>query len=136
MATIRKADYFVLHAPNRPGQGAQLLKALKKAGVNLLAMTAFPDGKGSQVDLVPENSAALKKAAKQLGLKLSVAKTGFLIQGSDRIGVLTSVMDKLGKARINVIAIDAVAAGWTRFGAIFWVKAKDVAKAAKVLKAR
>src|SRR5713226_1959760 len=109
MATIRKVDYFVSRAANKPGEGARLLKALKKAGVNLLAMTAFPDGKGSQVDLVPEKPAALKKAAKQLGLKLSVAKSGFLIQGSDRIGVLTRVMDKLGKARINVIAIDAVA---------------------------
>ena len=136
MATIRKADYFVVHAPNRAGEGAKLLKALKKAGVNLLAMTAFPEGKGSQVDLVPEKPAALKKVAKNLGLKLSAAKTCFVIQGSDRIGVLTSVMDKLGKAGVNVTAIDAVAAGWTRFGAIFWVKAKDVAKAAKVLKAK
>lgn len=136
MATIRKADYFVLHAANRPGQGADLLKALKKAGVNLLALSAFPDGKGSQVDLVPEKPAALKKAAKALGLRLGAARTCFLAQGSDRVGVLAGAMDKLGKARINVTAIDAVAAGWTRFGAIFWVKPGDVARAARLLKAK
>jgi hypothetical protein len=136
MATIRKVEYFVLNAPNRPGEGAALLNALKKAGVNLLALSAFPEGRGAQVDLVPEKSADLKRFAKRNGLSLARAKIGFIIQGSDRVGVLASVLDKLGKAGINVTAIDAVAAGFLRFGAIFWVKPKDVAKAARVLGAK
>jgi hypothetical protein len=136
MAKIRKVDYFVLHAANKPGEGAQLLQALKKKGVNLLAMTAFPDGEGSQVDLVPEKSSALKSAAKALGIELSAQKTGFLLQGKDRAGALTRVLDTLGKAKINVTAIDAVTAGKKRFGAIFWVKPADVVKAAKLLGAK
>jgi hypothetical protein len=136
MATIRKVDYFVLRTPNRAGQGANLLKALKKHDVNLLALTAFPSVGGAQVDFIPENSAAFKAAAKKLGWKVSEKKTGFLVQGSDRVGALAGMLEKLGKAGINVTALDAVTAGWTRFGAIFWVKPKDVGKAARLLKAK
>ena len=133
MATIRKVDYFVLHAANRPGQGAKLMKVLKQHKVNLLALSAFPDENGAQVDLVPESAAALRAAAKSAGLKLDAAKKGFLVQGKDRLGVLTKILDKLSAARINVTAIDAVGAGKRRFGAIFWVKPKDVLRAAKIL---
>jgi hypothetical protein len=35
-----------------------------------------------------------------------------------------------------MVAMDAVAAGKGRFGAIFWVKPRDVARAARVLRAR
>ncbi len=45
-------------------------------------------------------------------------------------------LDKLADARINVVATDAVTAGKGRYGAILWVKPKDVAKAARVLGAR
>ncbi|HZP13493.1 MAG TPA: ACT domain-containing protein [Nevskiaceae bacterium] len=135
MATIRKVDYFVLHAPNRPGQGARLMRALKERKVNLLAMSAFPDERGSQVDLVPESAAELKAAARAIGVDLEGAKKGFLVHGKDRVGVLTKILDKLGAAKINVTAIDAVSTG-KKFGAIFWVKPADVLRAAKVLGAK
>jgi prephenate dehydratase len=66
-------------------------------------------------------------------LKLSLKKTGFLVQGDDKVGALTDILSKLAEARINVTALDAVTAGEGRFGAIFWVKPKDVAKTAKLL---
>ena len=136
MATIRKVEYYVVHASNRPGEGAKLLKALKQQGVNLLAMTAFPNGLKAQVDLFPEKPAKLKAAAKKLGLKISSKKISFLAQGADRAGALAGILTTLGKAGINVVAIDAVTAGWKRYGAIFWVKPAQVGKAAKLLKAR
>ena len=49
---------------------------------------------------------------------------------------MTRVLDKLAAAKINVIAIDAIGSGKGRFGAIFWVKPKAVAKAAKALGAK
>jgi hypothetical protein len=42
---------------------------------------------------------------------------------------------KLAAARVNVTASDAVCAGEGRFGAILWVKARDVNRAAKALEA-
>jgi len=133
---LRKVDYFYATMPNTPGQGAKVMKELAAAGVNLLAFSAFPSGRRSQLDLIPENSAKLARAAKAMGLKLSARKTGFLLTGDDRVGAVTAVLDKLGAAKINITAIDAVATGDGRFGALFWVKPASVAKAAKLLGAK
>ena len=34
---IRRVDYFYIKVPDRPGEGARALGALRDAGVNLLA---------------------------------------------------------------------------------------------------
>lgn len=56
-----------------------------------------------------------------------------LIQGGDRVGALAGAYARLAAARINVTATDAVTAGRRRFGALLWVKQKDVARAKKAL---
>jgi len=135
-ATIRKLGYYSMKVPNRAGAGARLLDALRLEGVNLLAFTGFPERGGTQVDFVPENDVAFRRVAKSAGLTLSARKAVFLVQGDDRPGALAGALGKLAAARINVTALEAVTAGKRRFGAIFWVKPKDVARAARVLKAR
>ena len=79
---------------------------------------------------------AFRRSARKAGLKLSARKSVFLMQGDDRPGALTAMADKLAKARINLVALDAVCAGKKRFGAIFWVRKQSVARAARLLKAR
>ena len=85
-AMVRKVDYFAMHIPNRAGEAACVLKALSQEGVNLLAFTGFPSGRGSQADFVPANTAAFLKAARKIGFKVGKKKTGFLVQGKDRAG--------------------------------------------------
>jgi hypothetical protein len=133
---VQKVDYFYVTVPNRAGQAAKVLSGLAEQGVNLLAFSGFPGGRGKgQLDLVPQDSARLQRAAKKLKLKLSKKKSGFLLSGADRVGAMTRTLDTLASAKINVIAMDAVAGGG-RFAAIFWVKPKKVAKAAKLLRAK
>ena len=134
--TVRKVEYFYVMVPNRPGQAAKILSGLAEQGVNLLALSGFPSGRQAQLDLIPEDSAALKRAAKKLGLSLSAKKTGFLVQGEDRVGAVTDLLDRLATAKINVTAVDAVTSGGGRFGAILWVAPEAVAKAAKLLGAQ
>jgi hypothetical protein len=134
--TLRRVDYFYVMVPNRAGQGARIMAALAKEGVNLLAFSGFPSGGKAQLDLMPENGAKFRKAAKKLGLKVSKRKTGFLYHADDRVGAMTGILAKLAAAKINVTAIDAVGSGKGRFGAIFWVKPNAVAKAAKALGAK
>jgi len=134
--SIRKASYYSMKLPQRPGAGAQLLAQLKAAKVNLLAFTGFPASGGAQVDFIPQDNAKFTKAARKAKLKLSARKTVFLMQGNDKVGALTQALGKLAKARINLVSLQAVTAGKRRFGAMFWVKAKDVARASRALKAR
>jgi prephenate dehydratase len=115
--SLRKVDYFYTFVPNTAGQGSKILATLAEEGVNLLAFSGFPSGRRAQLDLSPR-------------------KTGFLVQGDDRVGAMTATLESLARAKINVTACDAVTAGDGRFAAIFWVKPQSVAKAAKVLGAR
>lgn len=132
---IRKVDYFATNIPDRPGEAARVLQQLRRAGVNLLAFTGFPSGRGSQADFIPANTAAFLKAAKAAGVKLGRKKSGFLVQGRDRAGALGAVLGRLARAKINVTAVDGVSAGGGRFGAILWVKPRDVNRAARALRA-
>jgi hypothetical protein len=136
MDRIRRVDYFSMQTAHKVGEGARVLGALRDAGVNLLAFTGFPNGRSAQIDFIPENSARFRTAARRLKLKVGPRKTVFLVQGDDRAGAIADICEKLAGARINMTAMDAVATGDGRFGAIFWVKPRDVRKAAKAVGAR
>lgn len=131
--TIRQVDYFYVQTPDKPGEAANILARIKAEGVNLLAFSGFPSGRRSQMDFIPADTEAFKKAARRAGLKLSPRKTGFLVQGGDRVGALADLLGRLAAAKINVTAVDAVCAGEDRYGAILWVKPPAVRRAAKAL---
>jgi hypothetical protein len=132
---VRLVQYFYMMAPDKPGEGARALQTLRDAGVNLLAFTGFPAGKRAQLDFVPENPAEFRAVARQARWKVIGPKVGFLIEGDDRTGVMADIYGRLAAARINIVASDAVVAGPGRFGAILWVKPRDVSRAAKILRA-
>ena len=131
--TVRKVVYFKMSIPDKAGEGARVLGSLRDAGVNLLAFSGFPRGRRAQLDLVPEDETGFREAAKRAKLALAGKKTGFLVQGADRVGAVAEYVEKLAAAGISITAVDALSAGENRFGAIFWVKPRDVAKAAKAI---
>lgn len=131
--TIRLVEYFYITAPNKAGEGARALNTLKVAGVNLLAFSGFPQGRRAQLDFIPADPAAFKQAAKGAKWKVVGPKRGFLVQGDDRVGAVAELLERLGAAKINVSAIDALCVADGRYGAIFWVAPKDVKKAAALL---
>jgi len=129
---IRTAQYFKVQIADKPGTLAGALTPLRNAGLNLLAVHAFPRSRRTQVDVVPENPAMFKDVAKAHKLKVQGPKTCLLVDGDDRPGALEDLVDRLGSAKINMIAVTGLAAGQGRYGAILWVKPGDVKKAAKV----
>ena len=133
---VRKVGYFAATVSNTAGQGARILEVLRQSNVNLLAFTGFPRSGKAQIDFVPDDPGLFQRAAKKAGLKVRKKKVGFLVQGQDRVGAVADIMKKMAQAKINVTAIDALAAGKRRFVAILWVKPKNVSKAARVLRAR
>jgi hypothetical protein len=131
---MAKLDYYSVIVPNKPGKGAHLLAALKEAGVNFVAVWGYPVGKSkSKFDLVAEDPALLKKAAKQLKIELGKKQTAFHIAGANQPGAVAEILAKLADKKINVSAIQAVAAGAGVFGALLQVDSDDVKKAAKAL---
>ena len=134
---VRKVKYCYVTVPSRAGQGSRVLDELCEAGVNLIAFSGFPGKKGhSQLDLVTEHMPIVRKLAKKNGWRLSKIKKGFHVQGSDVSGAVARHVNKLAKAKINVVAADAVSAGKGRYGMILWVRPKDYVRAARALRAR
>jgi hypothetical protein len=132
--TVRGVEYYYVTVPNAPGEGQRILSALKESGVNLLAFLGFPgEGGQSQIDLVPEDAAALREAADRAGIALSEAKRAFLVQGDDRVGAVADTIAKLAEANVNVTAAAAAGAGSGRFGMIVWVAPGDYERAAEAL---
>ena len=130
---IRTAQYFKVQIGDKPGTLASALAPLRDAGVNLLAVHAFPRSRRTQVDVVPEDPIAFKAIAKAHKLKIQGPKMCLLVEGDDRPGAMTDLTDRLGSAKINMTAVTGLCAGQGRFGAILWVNPRDVKKAAKVL---
>ncbi|MCI0428256.1 MAG: hypothetical protein L0Z46_09595 [Nitrospiraceae bacterium] len=129
---IRTAQYFKVQIADKPGTLAGMLAQVREAGVNLLAVHAFPRNRRTQVDVVPGDPTAFKDAAKAHKIKIQGPKMCLLVDGDDRPGALADLTDRLGSARINITAVTGLAAGQGRFGVILWVKPRDVKKAAKV----
>ena len=134
---VRKINYCYAKVSARAGQGAAILSKLRDAGVDLLAFTGFPIGGGkAQLDFVSDDMAGVRRVARKEGLRLSKTKKGFLVQGSDEVGACHRQLKKLADKRINVTAVDALAAGRKRYAMILWVKPKDYARASRALRAK
>ena len=132
--TTRRVDYMYVTAPNRPGEAARVLEALRAGAINLLVFSGFPEGRGkSQIDVVTDDIDALKAVAKKHKWKLSKVKRALLVQGTDEMGAALEPLTKLAGAKVNVTATDAVAAGDGRYGMIIWVEPRSYRRAAKIL---
>ena len=152
--SVRTADYFYVMVPDKPGEGARILGA-REDFVNLdlgprrqqhvekprlgcgeadvIALSAAHPGQEPVLLQEIFGKNAERAVAKRNKWKVTGPKRAFLIEGDDRVGACADVLGRLAGAKINVTAMDAVAVGGGRYGAILWVKARDVKKAASVL---
>ncbi len=130
---VKVVDYYTAVVPDKPGEGARVLGALKEAGVNLLAFSGFPVGRKSQIDLIPDNDKLFRATARKMGLDTGAKKKAFLIEGAERCGVAADILAALGNAGINATSLQVLCAGAGRYGAVLWVKPEDVAKAKRLL---
>ena len=92
--TVTLVDYYYTMVPDKVGEGARILGALRDAGVNLLAFTGFPEGRAVQLDFVPADAGAFVAAAKAAKVKLSRPQKALLISGDDRTGAMADVHAK------------------------------------------
>jgi hypothetical protein len=131
---ITPVAYYVGTLPNKVGEGARLLNALKDAGVNLSGFFGYPKGRAAEIILVVgEKAPALGPIAKKAGVTLGKKQKGFLASGEDRPGALAEVMGKLAAAGINVVSVHGVSGGACCYGAVITVDPAAVRKATKVL---
>lgn len=112
---IKRVEYYSTTIANKVGEGARVLGALCEGGVDLAALWGYPlKGRSAQLDLLPNDASALRKAAKKNGLPLT-KRAGLLVRGDDQPGAAAAALAKLAAAGINVQAAQALASGSGRF---------------------
>jgi hypothetical protein len=132
--TIRQVEHYSASIPDKVGEGARALGALRSAGVNLIALWGYARiGGKATLEFIPDNGAALEAAAKGAKLKLSKKQIAFHVQGEDRPGAVADLLAKLAAAKVSVGAVQAVCAGSGQYGAVIFLPQAAVAKAAKAL---
>ncbi len=132
---IQQVGFYMGTVPNKVGEGARVLEAVKAAGVNLTGFLGYPKSARIHevVFIVDDKAPNLGPIAKKAGLALGKKQKGFLVTGSDRRGVGAELMGKLAAKGISAVSLHALCGGGGTFGALLVVAAADFRKAAKAL---
>ena len=103
-------------------------------GVNQLAFNISHIGpERSQLTLFPQDEAKLASVAKSAGLILDGPYNAIMVHGSDELGALVAVHEKLHNANINIASSTAIADGNGSFGYIVYVRPDDYKNATDAL---
>ena len=131
---VRKVEYYHTTVHDQPGEAYRILDTFAAQGVNLLAFSAIPMGAAAtQLTIFPESSLALESLANRSGMQLMGPHSAFIFTGSDKIGVLVGIHEKLNLANVNVHSSHGVTDGEDGFGYIVHIRDEDFEKAAVAL---
>ncbi len=132
--TIRRVSYFYATLQDQPGEAYQMLNQIAELGVNLLALTVIPMGVNTtQMTIFPEDDREFESITQKAGLKIQGPHPAILVQGSDRVGALTEIHQKLFSTGVNVAASSGVSDGKGSFGYVIYVRPEMFETAAEVL---
>jgi hypothetical protein len=131
---IRRIDYYYTQVRDKPGEAYRLLSILAQLGINLIAFTVIPIGKGSaQLTLFPEDRQSMEAKAGQTGLKLDGPYPAILVRGDDELGALTEIHERLYHAGVNIFASNGITDGSGSYCYLVYVRPEDYKKAAEAL---
>jgi len=126
---MNKATQFGVGLDNKPGTLAKLCGALRRAGVDIQAVSVTHDLESCWVRLVATPVAAARAALTEGGYHFSTQKV-LLLSVKHEPGVLEQIASKLGRARININYVYGSNAGAS--GTLV-LRVSDPVRAAEVL---
>jgi hypothetical protein len=115
------------------GNEARALTAFGGTHPTLLASAISRDNGRVQMDFVPRDRPAFRRAARKAGIKLPPPRIAFMIERTQRPGAVAGVLRTLGTAQVAVSGIDIL---WKQPGSYFtmvWVDPRQVRKATRLL---
>ena len=120
---IRLADFWI-NLPDQPGELARLSARLREADVNLLGLWGYGAENGrARFYCVPESPEQFRNFARSAELSTREGVT-FYLTAPDHGGMLVQTLEKIAKANINLLAIQAVAIHG-EFGCFIWAEERD-----------
>ncbi|MBM4170129.1 MAG: hypothetical protein FJ215_13380 [Ignavibacteria bacterium] len=134
MAKTKRVTYFKTRVEDRPGALLALAQDLKSKELGLIALKGVSQGGHGEILVVAKNADKLREHWNAAGI-LAEEGTAFLISGTDKTGALVKSLEALKEAGVNIVAIEAVAAG-EKFGTVVWVDPADIEKTAQALRVK
>ena len=134
---VSKMDVWVGAMKDQPGALAAKLEPLACAGGSLEFVLArrAPEKKGKGVVFVsPVRGAKVRAAAKKARLRKSKSVCGLRVEGADKAGVGLKITAALASAGINLRGLSAGVVGRRFVMHVALDKAKDAAKAIRILR--
>lgn len=123
---------FAFALPNRAGELSGLTADLRDAGMNLLGLWGYAEGEDRpRVSCVPESPEQFRRFCAQRKIECEEGRVFYMI-GDDKPGALHDALKKIANAKINLEAIECVAAG-NRFGCFLWAGPADWDALARLL---
>jgi len=110
MAKARIASECNVSAPNDPGTGAKVARAVSDAGVNILAFCAYGGSGTANFMIVSENSDKACASFKNAGFACQ-RRDVVLVETSNHAGAMADLLGRLAKAGISVNYCYATAVG-------------------------
>ncbi len=135
MATVRRVSYLKAKLKDKPGALLSIMHGLKKKSLGLAGLWGFATSAGKAELYVVAKNPARVRALWRASHVLAGEGKGFWVTGKDTTGALNRSLEALAKARVNIMAIDAIAVGG-RYGSFIWVSPGSVRRAARALRAK
>ena len=127
----KRVTYFKAKVEDKPGALLALLRNLKAKNIGLISLKGVGQGEQGDILVVAKNPDDLRNEWKASGTLVEEG-TAFFLTGADKTGALLTDFEAIVKAGVNIVAIEAVAAG-TRYGTILWVAPSALEKTAQAL---
>ena len=130
---MKRFKELTVVTPNRAGKLGQVLRAVAKAKINLIAMDSSSGYDLNMVRMVTSEPERTRNVLEKLGYKVTEA-TALGIAVPDKMGALAAVAAAMGRAKLNIDYMYATAGGG-QMNALVVVHVSDLTAAEKSLRA-
>jgi hypothetical protein len=98
------ATDLTLYLDDEPGELAYVGDVLGKAGVNIAGLCALTSGGGqAELHVLVEDPTPAFEALEGAGIKVEDEQEVIVVRMEDRPGALAEVVQKLGRAKVNLL---------------------------------
>jgi hypothetical protein len=96
------ATDLTLYLDDEPGELAHVGDVLGKAGVNIAGLCALTSGGQAELHVLVQDPTPAFEALAGAGIKVEEEQEVIVLEMEDRPGALAEVVQKLGRAKINL----------------------------------
>jgi hypothetical protein len=134
MADVKQIEYRSLALKGGARTATAILGELCCRGIRLTGFGVTLRGENAvQLDLAARNPERLTKSLSDMHLDSKLQRAGFLISAEGGMCVLVDALERLDRAKVPIVSVQAVADHGQQSSAMVWVDPEHAQRTAEVL---